>query len=95
MNLIEPSFDATVFAKNRLRLFGRKAGRTLFENVAYEEDRRRLKPDEHFSVDGTPIEAAESMTSFRRRDDDERITPDIRLLLADMQSGVWMRSGEI
>ena len=68
MDLIEPSFDATVFTKNRRRLLRHKAGRTLFE---YEADRRGLMPDEHFGVDGTLIEAAASIKSFRRRDDDD------------------------
>ena len=71
MDLMEPSFDATVFTKNRRRLLRHKVGRTLFEEVAYEADRRGLMSDEHFSVDGTLIEAAASIKSFRRRDDDD------------------------
>ena len=67
---MEPSFDATVFTKNRRRLLRHKVGRMLFEEVAYEADRRGLMSDEHFSVDGTLIEAAASIKSFRRRDDD-------------------------
>ena len=53
------------------RLHRHKIGRTLFEEVAYEADRRGLMSDEHFSVDGTLIEAAASNKSFRRRDDDD------------------------
>ena len=68
---MEPSFDATVFTKNRRRLLRHKEGRTLFEEVSYEADRRGLMSDEHFSVDGTLIEAAASIKSFRRRDDDD------------------------
>ena len=71
MDLMEPSFDATVFTKNRRRLPGHKVGRKLFEEVAYEADRRGLMSDEHFSVDGTLIEAAVSIKSFRRCDDDD------------------------
>ena len=71
MDLMEPSFDATVFTKNRRRLLRHKEGRTLFEEVAYEADRRGLMSDEHFSVDGTLIEAAASIKSFRRRNDDD------------------------
>ena len=71
MDLMEPSFDATAFTKNRRRLLRHKVGRTLFEEVAYEADRRGLMSDERFSVDGTLIEAAASMKSFRRRDDDD------------------------
>ena len=70
MDLMEPSFDATVFTKNRRRLLRHRVGRKLFEEVAYEADRRGLMSDEYFSVDGTLIEAAASIKSFRRRDDD-------------------------
>ena len=62
---MEPSFDATVFTKNRRRLLRHKVGRKLFEEVAYEADRRGLMSDERFSVDGTLIEAAASIKSFR------------------------------
>ena len=49
---MEPSSDATVFTKNRRRLPRHRVGRKLFEEVAYEADRRGLMSDEHFSVDG-------------------------------------------
>ena len=39
--------------------------------MAYEADRRGLMSDEHFSVDGTLIEAAASTKRFRRRKDDD------------------------
>ena len=71
MDLLEPSFDATMFTKNRRRLLRNRVGRKLFEEVVYEADRRGLMSDEHFSVDGTLIEAAASIKSFRRRDDDD------------------------
>ena len=71
MDLMEPSFDATVFTKNRRRLLRHRVGRKLFEEVAYEADCRGLMSDEHFSVDGTLIEAAASIKSFRRRDEDD------------------------
>ncbi len=71
MDLMEPSFDATVFTKNMRRLLDYKVGRKLLEEVAHKADRRGLMSDEHFSVDGTFIEAAASIRSFRRRDDDD------------------------
>ena len=49
MGLMEPSFAATVFTKNRRRLLRDKEGRTLFEEVAYEADRGGLMSDEHSS----------------------------------------------
>ena len=69
MDLMEPSFAATVFTKNRRRLLRHKVGRKLFEEVICEADRLGLMSDEHFSVDGTLIEAAARIKSFRRRGD--------------------------
>ena len=39
--------------------------------MVWEADRRGLLSDEHFSVDGTLIEAVASVKSFRRRDEEE------------------------
>ena len=68
MNLIEPSFDPTVFTKNRQRLMEHQVGQQLFDEVVAEAHGRGLLSDEHFTVDGTLIEAAASLKSFRRRD---------------------------
>ena len=61
MNLMERSFDPTVFTKNRRRLLEHRVGQALFDEVLLEADRRGLLSDEHFSVDGTLIEAAEDV----------------------------------
>ena len=71
MDLMEPSFDATALTKDRRRLMRHKVGRTLFEEMACEADRRGLMSDERFSANGKLIEAAASITRFRRRDDDD------------------------
>ena len=71
MNLMERSFDPTVFTKNRKRLLEHRVGQALFDEVVWEADRRGLLSDEHFSVDGTLIEAVASIKSFRRRDEEE------------------------
>ena len=71
MNLMERSFDPTVFTKNRNRLLEHRVGQALFDEVVWEADRRGLLSDEHFSVDGTLIEAVASIKSFRRRDEEE------------------------
>lgn len=70
MQLMEPSFDPTVFTKNRKRLLRHRVGQALFDEVVLAADRRGLLSDEHFSVDGTLIEAAASLKSFKRKDDD-------------------------
>lgn len=68
MNLIEPSFDATTFTKNRARLLEHAIGQRLFDEVVGAAHAQGLLSDEHFTVDGTLIEAAASLKSFRRRD---------------------------
>lgn len=68
MNLMEPSFDPTVFTKNRERLLKHRVGQQLFDEVVAEAHTRGLLSDEHFTVDGTLIEAAASLKSFKPRD---------------------------
>ena len=70
MNLIEPSFDATTFTKNRERLLRHGVGQALFGEVVLEAERQGLLSDEHFTVDGTLIEAAASLKSFKPKDGD-------------------------
>ena len=72
MDLMEHSFDPTVFTKNRRRLLEHRTGQALFDEVVLKADRRGLLLDERFSVDGTLIEAAASIKSFRRRDEEEQ-----------------------
>src|SRR5690242_8311015 len=69
MNLIEPSFDPTTFTKNRQRLLEHTVGQRLFAAVVVQADAEGLLSDEHFTVDGTLIEAAASLKSFRPRDE--------------------------
>src|SRR5262245_124148 len=71
MDLVEPSFDPTSFSKNRARLLGHKVAREFFDAVVWGAQRRRLLSDEHFTVDGTLIEAAAGLKSFKRKDGDD------------------------
>jgi transposase len=68
MELVEPSFDPSTFTKNRQRLLEHEVGRGLFDLVVGQAHERGLLSDEHFTVDGTLIEAAASLKSFRPRD---------------------------
>jgi transposase len=76
MNLIEPSFDPTTFTKNRQRLLAHALGQRLFDEVVVQADAQGLLSDEHFTVDGTLIEAAASLKSFRPRDGGPPAPPD-------------------
>ena len=76
MNLMDRSFDPTVFTKNRRRLLEHRIGQALFDEVVVEAEGQGLLSDEHFSVDGTLIEAAASIKSFRRRDEEQQPPDD-------------------
>jgi len=71
LELDEPVWNHAVFSKNRERLLNQDVARTFFARVL-EQARPHLS-DEHFSVDGTLIEAWASQKSFQRKDggDDE------------------------
>lgn len=64
----EPVFDPTSFTKNRRRFLRHGVGQELFDEVVAAAHERGLLSDEHFTVDGTLIEAAASFKSFKRKD---------------------------
>lgn len=70
MDLMEGSFDATVFSKNRERLMEHEVGRLFFEAVVRQAREAELMSDDHFTVDGTLIEAWASLKSFRPKGED-------------------------
>jgi transposase len=70
MELEEESFDATVFSKNRERLLAHEVGRLFFEAVVGQARGAGLMSDDHFTVDGTLIEAWASLKSFRPKGED-------------------------
>ncbi len=69
IGLVDPGFDASTFAKNRQRLLDHEVAQRFFDEVVLAADRLGLLSDEHFTVDGTLIEAAASLKSFRRKGD--------------------------
>ena len=68
MNLDEPVWDVTVFTKNRDRLLEGDVAREFLCEVVEQARRKNLTSDEHFTVDGTLIEAWASLKSFQRKD---------------------------
>jgi transposase len=70
MSMSDPVFDVTVFTKNRKRLIEHEVGSEFLRAVVLEARERHLLSHDHFSVDGTLIEAWASMKSFRSTDDD-------------------------
>ena len=93
MNPVEPSFDPTTFTKNRERLLQHRVGQTLFDEVVLEADRQGLLSDEHFTVDGTLIEAAAILKSFKPKEGDSPKTTDP--LTRAIPRWISMGSGEV
>ena len=78
LGLHEAVFDASTFAKNKDRLLGADVAARFFEGIVAQAKAARLLSAEHFTVDGTLIEAWASLKSFRRRDErpEDRPPPD-------------------
>ena len=71
----DPIWDATGFTKNRERLLGDIA-RKFFDEVRAEAAKRALLSEEHFTVDGTLIEAWAGLKSLQRKDTPRRPPDD-------------------
>src|ERR1044072_8539178 len=65
LSLDAPVWDVTVFTKNRERLLEGDIARAFLHAILVAPAVKRLLSSEHFSVDGTLIEAWGSMKSFR------------------------------
>ena len=76
MNIDDVVWDVTVFTKNRERLLAAGIANTLFAEVLAQARSHALLSSEHFTVDGTLIEAWASHKSFKRKDGSERQPPD-------------------
>src|ERR1700694_729078 len=69
LDLDDRVWDATVFSKNRERLIRGDIAQAFFEAVLQQAREQGLLPDDHFSVDGTLLEAWASQKSFRKKED--------------------------
>lgn len=78
MDMVEPTFDATTFTKNRERLLAHDVAGEFFRAVVEQARKAHLMSSEHFTVDGTLIEAWASLKSFKKKDakDDDAPPPD-------------------
>ena len=68
LSMDAPVWDVTVFTKNRERLLQGDIARGFLAAILVDPQVKPLLSDEHFSVDGTMIEAWASMKSFRPKD---------------------------
>jgi transposase len=68
LSLDAPVWDVTVFTKNRERLLRGDIAQAFFAAVVKQAQARQLLSPEHFTVDGTLIEAWAGLKSFTRRE---------------------------
>jgi len=68
LNMDEAMWHVTVYTKNRDRLLQADVAKKFFELVVAEARRLDLMSDEHFTVDGTLLEACASLKSFKKMD---------------------------
>jgi hypothetical protein len=75
MRIDQPAFDATTFTKNRKRLLEHKVADEFFAAVVRQAKLRRYISSDHFSVDGTLLQAWASHKSFRPKDGPPDVPP--------------------
>jgi transposase len=68
LGIDEPVWDPSTFSKNRDRLIEAEVAQGFFDQVLAQAAAKDLLSDEHFSVDGTLLEAWASQKSFQRKD---------------------------
>jgi transposase len=76
LNLDDPVWDVTVFTKNRERLLVGEVAQGFFNAVIEQARAQGLLSNEHFTVDGTLIEAWAGHKSFKRKDAEPQPPPD-------------------
>jgi IS5 family transposase len=76
LNLDDPVWDATVFTKNRDRLLEAEVAKEFLARVVGHARAKGWTSDEHFTVDGTLLEAWASVKSFQPKDQKSSPPPD-------------------
>ena len=76
LNLDDAVWDATVFTKNRDRLLEAEVAKEFLARVVGQAREKGWTSDEHFTVDGTLLEAWASVKSFQPKDQKSGPPPD-------------------
>jgi hypothetical protein len=63
----DPVWDASTFSKNRERVLEGEVAKAFFDQMLVHARERGLLSDEHFTVDGTLIEAWAGQKRFKRK----------------------------
>jgi transposase len=69
MDMVEDPFDHSTFSKNRARLMQHDVAKQFFGKVVEQAQAAHLMSSDHFSVDGTLIDAWASLKSFQPKDE--------------------------
>jgi len=76
LNMDDRVWDPTTFTKNRERLLRGEIAEQFFAGVLEQARGYELLSDEHFTVDGTLLEAAASLKSFKAKDEQDEPPAD-------------------
>src|SRR5438093_13457765 len=76
LNADDEVWDATVFTKNRDRLLEAEVAKEFLACVVAQAEAKGLTSDEHFTVDGTLLEAWASLKSFQPKEGKPTAPPD-------------------
>lgn len=97
MGVNEEPFDASAFARNRQRMMEEDIAGQFFDRIVGLARKHQLLSSEHFTVDGTLIDANASLKSFWRKEikDEDDAPPasrnkcvDISVAHAEVQEGL-------
>lgn len=70
LSMDEPIWNHSTYSKNRDRIFSTDVAVLFLQQITRQAEEEGLLSDEHFTVDGTLIEAWASLKSFRPKDSD-------------------------
>ncbi len=76
MDMTEQGWEHSSFTRNRERLLKHEVAEKFFYAVVEQAKRERLTSSEHFTVDGTLIEAWASLKSFKNKDGVDKDPPN-------------------
>jgi transposase len=75
LEIDDPVWDVTVFTKNRERLLKGDVAQLFLKSVVDQAAAMKLLSNEHFTVDGTTIQAWAGHKSFQKKEGSERVPP--------------------
>jgi len=76
MSMVETPFEHSAFSHNRQRLLEHDVAGEFFRIVVAQAKGAKLMSSDHFTVDGTMIEACASLKSFKKKGSDDDDSPD-------------------